>query len=62
LRIPERTKRRCDDRASDQRLENGRHQIERDLVELIRPEYRGVEDEGRTFIQTVLPDKLTNFE
>ena len=30
------------------------YQIESDLVELIRPEYKRVEDEGRTFIQTVL--------
>jgi hypothetical protein len=28
------------------------YQIESDLVELIRPEYKRVEDEGRTFIQT----------
>src|SRR5467141_1219735 len=32
------------------------YQIESDLVELIRPEYKRVEDEGRTFIQTVLQD------
>jgi DNA-binding CsgD family transcriptional regulator len=32
------------------------YQIESDLVELIRSEYRRVEDEGRTFIQTVLQD------
>jgi hypothetical protein len=30
------------------------YQIESDLVELIRPEYKRAEDEGRTFIQTVL--------
>ena len=32
------------------------YQIESDLVELIRPEYKRAEDEGRTFIQTVLQD------
>jgi len=32
------------------------YQIESDLVELIRPEYKRVEDEGRTFIQTALQD------
>lgn len=32
------------------------YQIESDLVELIRPEYKRMEDEGRTFIQTVLQD------
>jgi len=32
------------------------YQIESDLVELIRPEYKRVEDEGRTFIQTMLQD------
>jgi hypothetical protein len=32
------------------------YHIESDLVELIRPEYKRVEDEGRTFIQTVLQD------
>src|SRR6266436_1805109 len=32
------------------------YQIESDLVELIHPEYKRVEDEGRTFIQTVLQD------
>jgi hypothetical protein len=32
------------------------YQIESDLVELIRPEYKRVGDEGRTFIQTVLQD------
>jgi DNA-binding CsgD family transcriptional regulator len=32
------------------------YQIESDLVELIRPAYKRVEDEGRTFIQTVLQD------
>lgn len=32
------------------------YQIESDLVELIRSEYKRVEDEGRTFIQTVLQD------
>ena len=32
------------------------YQIESDLVELVRPAYKRVEDEGRTFIQTVLQD------
>ena len=32
------------------------YQIESDLVELVRPEYKRVEDEGRTFIQTALQD------
>ena len=32
------------------------YQIESDLVELIRPEYKRVEAEGRTFIQTVVQD------
>jgi transposase-like protein len=32
------------------------YQVESDLVELIRPEYKRVEDEGRTFIQSVLQD------
>jgi transposase len=32
------------------------YQIESDLVELVRPSYRRVEDEGRTFIQTALQD------
>jgi DNA-binding CsgD family transcriptional regulator len=32
------------------------YQMESDLVELVRPYYKRVEDEGRTFIQTVLQD------
>ena len=32
------------------------YQIESDLLELIRPHYKRVEDEGRTFIQTALQD------
>ena len=32
------------------------YQMESDLVELIRPHYKRVEDEGRTFIQTALQD------
>ena len=32
------------------------YQIESDLVEFVRPEYKRVEDEGRTFIQTALQD------
>jgi hypothetical protein len=32
------------------------YQIESDLVELVRPSYKRVEDEGRTFIQTALQD------
>ena len=32
------------------------YQIESDLVELVRPYYKRVEDEGRTFIQTALQD------
>jgi DNA-binding CsgD family transcriptional regulator len=32
------------------------YQIESDLVELVRPHYKRVEDEGRTFIQTALQD------
>jgi len=32
------------------------YQIESDLLELIRPHYKRVEDEGRTFIQTALHD------
>jgi hypothetical protein len=32
------------------------YQIESDLVELVRPEYKRAEDEGRTFIQTALQD------
>jgi DNA-binding CsgD family transcriptional regulator len=31
-------------------------QIESDLVELIRPHYKRVEDEGRTLVQTILQD------
>jgi transposase len=31
-------------------------QIESDLVEMIRPHYRRVEDEGRTLVQTILQD------
>jgi hypothetical protein len=30
------------------------YQIESDLVELVRPHYKRVEDEGRTFIQMAL--------
>jgi hypothetical protein len=32
------------------------YQIESDLVELVRPEYKRAEDEGRTFIQAALQD------
>ena len=32
------------------------YHIESDLLELIRPHYKRVEDEGRTLIQTVLQD------
>lgn len=32
------------------------YQIESDLVELVRPHYKRVEDEGRTFIQMALHD------
>jgi hypothetical protein len=32
------------------------YQIESDLLELIRPHYKRVEEEGRTFIQTALQD------
>jgi DNA-binding CsgD family transcriptional regulator len=32
------------------------YQIESDLVELVRPNYKRVEDEGRTFVQTALQD------
>jgi len=31
-------------------------QIESDLVEMIRPHYKRVEDEGRTLVQTILQD------
>ena len=31
-------------------------QIESDLVELIRPHYKRVEDEGRTLVQTIMQD------
>jgi hypothetical protein len=32
------------------------YQMESDLVELVRPHYKRVEDEGRTFIQSALQD------
>jgi hypothetical protein len=32
------------------------YQIESDLVELVRPHYKRVEDEGRTLIQSALQD------
>ena len=32
------------------------YQIESDLVELVRPDYKRVEEEGRTFVQTALQD------
>ena len=32
------------------------YQVESDLVELIRPHYKRVEEEGRTLIQTALQD------
>ena len=32
------------------------YQMESDLVELVRPYYKRVEEEGRTFIQTALQD------
>ena len=32
------------------------YQIESDLVEIIRPHYRRVEDEGRTLVQTIMQD------
>jgi len=31
-------------------------QIESDLVEMIRPHYKRVEDEGRTLVQTIMQD------
>ncbi len=31
-------------------------QLESDLVELIRPHYKRVEDEGRTLVQTIMQD------
>ena len=34
------------------------YQIESDLLELIRPHYKRVEEEGRTFIQTALQDAV----
>jgi hypothetical protein len=32
------------------------YQMESDLVELVRPNYKRIEEEGRTFIQTALQD------
>ena len=32
------------------------YQIESDLLELIRPHYKRVDEEGRTLIQTILYD------